>query len=74
MIHAAEVLERLVRDVEIVIKNFSLAPTDILRSIPRSRALSHTTGPGPDSGPPPGVSARRSRGCWMDFGGEESWR
>ncbi len=33
MVHAAEVLERLVRDVEIVIKNFSLAPTDNLHSI-----------------------------------------
>ncbi len=34
MVHAAEVLERLVRDVKIVIKNFSLAPTDNLHSIP----------------------------------------
>ncbi len=33
MIHAAEVLERLVRDVEIVIKSFSLSPTDNLHSI-----------------------------------------
>ena len=33
MVHAAEVLERLVRDVKIVIKNFSLAPTDNLHSI-----------------------------------------
>ncbi len=33
MVHAAEVLERLVRDVTIVIKNFSLAPTDNLHSI-----------------------------------------
>ncbi len=33
MIHAAEVLERLARDVRIVIKNFSLLPTDNLRSI-----------------------------------------
>ncbi len=33
MVHAAEVLERLVRDVEIVIKNVSLAPTDNLHSI-----------------------------------------
>ncbi len=28
MVHAAEVLERLVRDVKIVLKNFSLAPPD----------------------------------------------
>ncbi len=33
MIHAAEVLERLVRDVKIVIKNFSLSPIDNLHSI-----------------------------------------
>ncbi len=33
MVHAAEVLERPVRDVKIVIKNFSLAPTDNLHSI-----------------------------------------
>ncbi len=33
MVHAAEVLERLVRDLKIVIKNFSLTPTDNLRSI-----------------------------------------
>jgi hypothetical protein len=33
VVHAAEVLERLVRDVKIVIKNFSLAPTDNLHSI-----------------------------------------
>ncbi len=33
MVHAAEVMERLVRDVKIVIKNFSLAPTDNLHSI-----------------------------------------
>ncbi len=33
MVHAAEVLERLVRDVQIVIKNFSLSPTDNLHSI-----------------------------------------
>ncbi len=33
MVHAAEVLERLARDVKIVIKNFSLVPTDNLRSI-----------------------------------------
>ncbi len=33
MVHAAEVFERLVRDVKIVIKNFSLAPTDNLPSI-----------------------------------------
>jgi len=33
MIHAAEVLERLARDVKIVTKNFSLSPTDNLRSI-----------------------------------------
>ncbi len=32
MVHAAEVLERLIRDVKIVIKNFSLAPTDNLHS------------------------------------------
>ena len=33
MIHAAEVLERLVRDLKIVSKNLSLTPTDNLRSI-----------------------------------------
>ncbi len=33
MVHAAEVLERLVRDVKIVIKNFSLVPTDNLHAI-----------------------------------------
>ncbi len=33
MVHVAEVLERLARDVKIVIKNFSLAPTDNLHSI-----------------------------------------
>ncbi len=33
MVHAAEVLEWLVRDVKVVIKNFSLSPTDNLRSI-----------------------------------------
>ncbi len=33
MVHAAEVLERLVRDVKIVVKNFSLAPTVNLHSI-----------------------------------------
>ncbi len=33
MVHAAEVLERLARDVEIVIKNFSLSPADNLHSI-----------------------------------------
>ncbi len=33
MVHATEVLERLVRDLKIVIKNFSLTPTDNLRSI-----------------------------------------
>lgn len=33
MVYAAEVLERLVRDVKIVIKNFSLAPTENLHSI-----------------------------------------
>ncbi len=33
MVHAAEVLERLARDVKIVIKNFSRAPTENLHSI-----------------------------------------
>jgi hypothetical protein len=33
MVHATEVLERLARDVKIVIKNISLAPTDNLHSI-----------------------------------------
>ena len=33
MVHATEVLERLARDVKIVIKNLSLAPTDNLHSI-----------------------------------------
>ncbi len=33
MVHAAEVLERLARDVKIVIKNLSLAPADNLHSI-----------------------------------------
>ncbi len=33
MVHAAEVLERLARDVKIVLKNFSLTPTDNLHSI-----------------------------------------
>ncbi len=33
MVHAAEVLERLVRDVKVVIKNFSLVQTDNLHSI-----------------------------------------
>ncbi len=33
MVHAAEVLERLVMDVKIIIKIFSLAPTDNLHSI-----------------------------------------
>ncbi len=33
MVYAAEVLERLARDVRIVIKNFSLSPTDNLHSI-----------------------------------------
>ncbi len=32
MVYAAEVLERLARDVQVVIKNFSLAPTDNLHS------------------------------------------
>jgi len=34
IVHVTEVLERLVRDVKIVIKNFSLAPTDNLHSPP----------------------------------------
>ena len=33
MIYTAEVLERLARDIKIVIKNFSLVPTDNLHSI-----------------------------------------
>ncbi len=33
MVYAAEVLERLVRDVQIVIKSFSLVPIDNLHSI-----------------------------------------
>lgn len=33
MVHAAEVLERLVTDVKIAIENFSLAPTVYLHSI-----------------------------------------
>jgi hypothetical protein len=33
MVYAAEVLERLARDVPIVIKNFSLSPMDNLHSI-----------------------------------------
>ena len=33
MVHAAEVLERLARDVKIVVKNFSLSPTDNLHAI-----------------------------------------
>ena len=32
MVHAAEVLERLARDVKIALKNISLAPTDNLHS------------------------------------------
>ena len=33
MVHATEVLERLARDVKIVIKNISLSPTDNLHAI-----------------------------------------
>ena len=33
MVHATDVLERLAKDVKIVIKNISLAPTDNLHSI-----------------------------------------
>ncbi len=33
MVHAAEVLERLARDVKIVLKNISVAPPDNLHSI-----------------------------------------
>ncbi len=51
MVHAAEVLERLLRDVQVVIKNFSLDPTDfprglifLVRGCPRSRLFARPPG------------------------------
>ncbi len=77
MVHAAEVLERLARDVRIVIKNFSLSPTDNLHSI---------LGDGADWKPEPGslsevahfselIAERRAALRFSELGGlDGTWR